>query len=186
MKLILSLVVVFSGLNVLADSFSIIKDGKNYVCTSTDTPQPPPPNNGGTIACGNKAYSGPFSKEESIRLCSGALDTGPADCGIKAYAGPFNKEEAIKLCIGTRKALGPADCGIKAYAGPFNKVESIRLCEVTGTTEVAQCAISAYAGPYNKEESIQLCRQNAMLVMKALKLIEQSDDAQLKIRAMKK
>ena len=99
MKIIFSLVFLMAGVQAHADSFTIIKDGKNYVCTSTETPEPPP-NTGGAIACGNKAYAGPFSKEESIRLCSGALDVGPADCGIKAYAGPFNKEEIAYLIGG--------------------------------------------------------------------------------------
>ena len=57
---------------------------------------------------------------------------------------------------------------------------------MTGTPEAAQCAISAYAGPYNKEEAIQLCRQNTVLVLKALQLLEESSDAQLKIRSLKK
>ena len=113
LSLVLTLIVLVAGLSVYADSFEIIKDGKNYVCTPKDMPQPPP-NDGGAIACSNKAYAGPFNKEESIRLCSRALDEGPADCGIKAYAGPFMKDEGIQLCIGTRKVLGPADCGIKA------------------------------------------------------------------------
>lgn len=185
MKNIILLIGFVTGAFARADSFTIIKDGKNYVCTSTETPQPPP-DNGGVIACGNKAYAGPFNKEESVRLCAGALDVGPADCGIKAYAGPFNKEEAIQLCQGTRKVLGPADCGIKAYAGPFDKAQSVQLCAVTGTVETAQCAISAYAGPYTKEQAIQLCRQNAILVLKALQLLEQSESAQLKIRSLKK
>ena len=190
MKFIFCVLTFTTGfcLSANADSFNLIKDGKNYLCTQTDTPvpPPPPPDNGAAIACGNKAYAGPFNREESIRLCAGAYDVGPADCGIRAYAGPFSKGEAVQLCTGTRKFTGPADCGIKAYAGPFNKDESVRLCAVTGTVQAAECAISAYAGPYNKEEAVQLCRQNSVLMLKALKLLEQSEDAQLKIRALKK
>ncbi len=56
---------------------------------------------GGQIKCIDKAYSGPFLKAESERICAGAHDEGPALCAIKAYGGPFSKEEALRLCKST-------------------------------------------------------------------------------------
>ena len=166
MKLFFSLIflIVLIGANVKADSFSIIKDGKNYLCTQTDIP-----NNGGEIDCGNKAYAGPFSKNEAVRLCTGAQNTDPADCAIKAYSGAYGREESISLCRRTVKGTGPAECGFMLYSGPFNTTEGVNLCSRTGTIEVANCALSAVNGPYSNEEAIRLCRNNPGLVLRLLK-----------------
>ncbi len=56
------------------------------------------PNPGGNIACVEKAYAGPFSRDEAIQLCRGSFGTAPADCAIKIYAEPFSKLEAIEIC----------------------------------------------------------------------------------------
>lgn len=161
------LFIMFVSSNVMADSFSIIKDGKNYLCTQTDDP-----NNGGEIECGKKAFSGPFSKDEAVRLCVGAFNTDPADCGLKAYSGPYGREESIALCKRTLKGTGPADCAIKLYSGPFNKMEGVNLCARTGTIEVADCALSAVSGPYSNDEAIRLCRSNAGLILRLLKSVQ--------------
>jgi hypothetical protein len=179
MKLILTMAIFLVAAMAQADSFTVIRDGKNYLCEEQGPIDP-----GGNLACVNKAYSGPFSKDESVRLCSGAHDESPALCGIKAYGGPFSKDESIQLCIGAR-SNGPVDCAIKAYGGPFSKPESLELCQ-GGTLANAECAIKAYAGPYSKPEAIRMCKSNPALVLKSLNLIEQSSEIQEKIRAMKK
>lgn len=180
MKLILTIGLLLAASLAQADSFTVIRDGKNYLCEEQDPVIDP----GGNLRCVDKAYSGPFSKDESIRLCAGAHDESPALCAVKAYNGPFSKEESIGLCIGARN-MGPAECAVKAYNGPFSKVESLNLCE-RGTLANAECAIKAYAGPYSKEESIRLCKSNPALVLRSLQLLEQSSDIQEKIRSMKK
>lgn len=135
-----------------ADSFELIKDGKNYLCEETSPVIDP----GGRLKCVDKAYSGPFSKEEAGRICEGARDEKPAICAIKAYNGPFAKEEAIQLCV-RAKGDGPVDCAIKAYNGP-----------------------------YSKEEALRLCKGEAKLALKSLNLIEQSSELQEKLRTLKK
>jgi hypothetical protein len=155
MRTFLILTLAFASFTTAAradDSFEIVKNGQTYLCTAEATD----PN--GAVECVNKAYSGPFSKDESLRLCAGARSTAPADCAIKAYNGPFSKDEALRLCTGAVLSTGPADCATAAYAGPFSKDESLRLCAGNSTLATAQCAIRAYAGPYNKEQAIQLCR----------------------------
>jgi hypothetical protein len=146
------------------DPFEIIQDGYRYRCNAVGGGGGNP---GGAIDCVERAYSGPFSREESTQLCTGAVNTGPADCGLMAYSGPFSKPEALMLC--TRAySTGPAECAKMAYAGPFSKDESLSLCTRSGSTENARCAIRAYAGPYSKEEAIRLCRSNPALVNKML------------------
>lgn len=180
MKLIFSFFVVFVSNTVWADSFTIIRDGHEYLCEDTNPIIDP----GGSLKCVDKAYSGPFTKEESQRICAGARDERPALCALKAYAGPFTKEESIQLCI-RAKGDGPVDCALKAYAGPFTKQESLSLC-AGGTLANAECALKAYAGPYTKEESIRLCKAEALLMLKSLNLLEQSSSIQEKLRSEKK
>lgn len=162
--------VIFSNQNANAqDSFELIKDGKTYVCQAKSTQ--PPPDNGSAAECARLAYSGPFSREESIQICQGARDNAPAECGVDAYRGPFSKSEAIQLCKGTSNFYQPSACASAAYRGPFSKDESLRLCERTGTAATADCAIKAYQGPYTKEEAIRLCRSNPNLILKSLNLL---------------
>jgi hypothetical protein len=149
--LVLSLALLTGFAAHADDSFDIVKDGRTYTCRA-QTPSSP----GGSVDCANKAYSGPFNRDESLALCQGAYDTSPADCANKAYSGAFNKQEAISLCIGAR-SVGPADCANKSYSGPFNKDESVTLCKNDGSIARAECAIRAYSGPYSKEQAIQLC-----------------------------
>lgn len=158
----LSIIILCAGSIGQADSFDIIKDGKNYRCEEIDFGNP-----GDAIACADKAYSGPFSKAESLELCQGATSISPAECAIAAYAGPFNKNQAIKLCKNAR-SIGPYECAKKAYAGPFNIDESLTLCEKSGTIANADCAIRAYAGPYSKEEALNMCRANPVLLNRML------------------
>jgi hypothetical protein len=171
--------VILQSQTVFADSFSLVKDGKNYLCTSTDARNP-----GAGAECASEAYAGPFSKDESIRLCAGANSTAPAKCAVKAYSGPFSKEEAISLCI-RAQTIGPIDCANRAYAGPFSKVESLNLCSGNGTLANAECAIKAYSGAYSKEEALRLCKNEPQLMLRSLNLILQSAEIQQKVRLMK-
>lgn len=169
MKLLLTLAVILSVQVSQADSFTIIRDGKEYLCEQRG---PISPIDG--VECANKAYAGPFSRDESQTLCAGARSTAPADCGIKAYAGRWSKAEAIRLCTKSRSATGPADCADKAYAGPFSAEQSLQLCEGNGSVLNADCAIKAYAGPYSKEEAVRMCKEQPLLVMRSLQLLEQA------------
>ena len=180
MKLILVLMSILGFQAAHADSFTVIRDGHQYLCEQTDAPVDP----GGNVDCNNKAYSGPFSRDEAQRICEGSRTVAPADCAIKAYAGPFSKEEAIQLCTHAR-SNGPIDCAAKAYAGPFSKEESLNLCAGNTSVANADCAIKAYAGPYSKEEAIRMCKGQAMLVLRSLNLIEQSQDLKAKVEAIK-
>ena len=92
--LILGLMIQLSAAQAMADSFTVIREGREYLCSTTGNgPRPPSGPGGGAADCANKAYNGPFSRSESMELCSGAYDEGPADCGIKAYAGPFSRKQ---------------------------------------------------------------------------------------------
>ena len=44
------------------------------------------------------AYAGPFSKEESLKLCSHNGSERIGVCAIEAYRGPYTKAEAIDMC----------------------------------------------------------------------------------------
>lgn len=131
--------------------FEVTKDGYVYQCTVKTTS-----GSTGAVDCANKAYAGPFNKEESIQLCRGATSTAPADCAILANRGPFSRSEAVELCS-FAISEGPAICAKKANAGPFSRADSISLCAGRGTEATADCAIKAYNGPYSKTESIALC-----------------------------
>ena len=162
MKFILLFLISTSACFAFADAFYIDKDGIRYLCQPESQTSP-----GGAADCVNLAYSGPFSKDESIKLCAGAKSVAPAQCATKAYAGPFSKTESLALCVGA-KTIGPADCAVKAYAGPFSKIESLNLCAKNGSVANADCAIKAYAGPYSKEEAISLCKENPALPLRML------------------
>lgn len=178
MKLILTMGVFLAAAFAQADSFTIIRDGKNYLCQEQNNDP------GGRLRCVEKAYSGVFTRDEAARLCAGAYDESPALCGLKAYSGSLSKDQAIQLCI-RAQGTGPADCFNKAYSGVFSRDESIRLCQ-GGTVANAECALKAYSGVYNREEAIRLCQANAALVLKSLNLLEQSSEIQEKMRSMKK
>ncbi len=180
MKLFTLFLTLLASYSVQADSFTIIRDGKEYRCEQTGPISPVDP-----IACANKAYSGPFSREESQQLCSGARDTSPADCGIKAYSGPYSRAEAVQLCTGSRTASGPIDCANKAYTGVFSRAESITLCQGNGSVANADCALKAYPGPYSREESIRMCKAQPLLVMRSLDLIAKSQELKPKVEAIK-
>ena len=162
-----------------ADSFTIIRDGRNYLCQEQSSSTP-----GGAVDCANKAYQGPFSRDESMQLCAGAINTAPADCALKAYQGPFSKTEALQLCTRAR-SIGPADCATKAYQGPFSKDESLNLCQGDSTVANADCALKAYQGPYSKDEAIRMCKNNPALVMRSLDLIAKSMELKPKVEAIK-
>lgn len=94
MKLSLILAAVAAVQLAQADSFTIIRDSKEYLCE-----QRGPSNPIDGLECVNKAYGGPFSREEAQILCAGApRSTAPADCALKAYSGPYSKDEAIRMC----------------------------------------------------------------------------------------
>lgn len=166
-----------------ADSFTFIREGREYLCQATGAIPPRDPD--GNLDCVDHAYRGPFSKEEAMRMCQGSYSTAPAQCATEAYRGPFSKEEAIELCLGTHSASGPVDCATTAYRGPFSKEESVKLCYRSGTLDVAECAIRAYRGPYSKEEALRLCRQEPGVMLRTLKLMESSSDMQIKIQQFK-
>ena len=140
----------------LAQQVETTIDGETYLCHPAQTSRPT--SAGNAIDCINMAYAGPFSREQSVTLCQGARNTGPALCAIKAYAGPFSMEESLRICQGARSA-GPVDCFMTAYAGPFSREESLNLCKNNphASAQTAQCAIQAYAGPYSREEALRLC-----------------------------
>ncbi len=180
MKLILVSMLLTLSTFAQADSFTIVQNGNEYLCEQTG-----PVNPGSSADCADKAYRGPFNREQSMRLCQGARSVAPADCGISAYKGPFTTEESINLCIGARTSNGPVDCANKAYRGPFTKDESIQLCSGNGSVANADCALKAYAGPYSKEESVRLCKANPLLLMRSLDLLHQSSDLKIKIQKIK-
>lgn len=180
MKLFAGILVFLASYGAQADSFTIIRDGKEYRCEQTGPVSPVDP-----VACANKAYSGPFSREESQQLCAGARDTSPADCGLKAYAGVYSRAEAIQLCIGSRTPTGPIDCAAKAYSGVFSRAESITLCQGNGSVANADCALKAYAGPYSREEAIRMCKAQPLLVMRSLDLIAKSQELKPQVESMK-
>ncbi|MBY0414254.1 MAG: hypothetical protein K2Q18_08815 [Bdellovibrionales bacterium] len=128
-------------------------DGIRHLCTPIGNG-----NGDGYQKCIDTAYRGPFSRDESTRLCNGAFDTSPAECATEAYRGVFSKEESIQLCVSSTSSTGPSDCGKVAYAGPFSKSETLELCQNNGTERRAVCAIDSYRGPYTKQESIDRCK----------------------------
>lgn len=150
MKILFTLLALVS-FNVFAAAPVIIDiDGVRHQCT--------PMNPGNPTQCFNTAYSGPFSRDEAMKLCAGAYSDAPAQCAILAYRGRYSKDESIKLCIGSTTNTGPIDCANVAYAGPFSKEESLKLCSHNGSERTGVCAIEAYRGPYSKEEAIDMCR----------------------------
>ena len=136
-------------------SITLQIDGKEYSCKPTRD-QGRPGNGNNIEACVSTAYSGPFSKSESISLCTGGRGTAPAECALAAYAGPFSKDETMELCTAAR-TVGPAECAQKLYAGPFSKQETMKLCSSRNATiQNANCAIKAYRS-FSKKESIEMC-----------------------------
>ena len=178
MKLFIGIFAALSFNIAQADSFTVIRDGQEYLC------QPTSVDPGAGVECVNRAYNGPFTRDEAMQLCSGARSTAPADCAIRAYNGPYSKAEAIQLCTRAR-STGPVDCATKAYNGPFSKAESLNLCSGDTTVANADCAIKAYNGPYSKEEAIRMCKYQPLLVMRSLNLIEQSTDLKEKVQLIK-
>lgn len=150
MKKLLSLLALFSVTAFAAEPIIIDIGGVRHSCT--------PIGNGNAVQCYQKAYSGPFSKDEAMALCSGAFNEAPALCGIEAYRGRFSKSESILLCTGATTNTGPIDCANLAYNGPFSKAESLDLCSHNGTERTAVCAIDAYHGPFSKEDAIKMCK----------------------------
>lgn len=153
MKAVSLFIFLFSSM-LLADSapFYLEKDGVRFYCAPTAGADPTAIAN-----CISKAYSGPFSKDESEDLCQGASSNAPADCALEAYRGPFSKSDSINLCRGAT-SLGPKECATAAYRGPFSSSESIELCKNNGTLENFNCADKLYKGPYSKADSIRLCK----------------------------
>jgi hypothetical protein len=155
MKILIALSLSLLALPALAQRIETTINDVEYSCT----PRPhtnPGGNPNGVIACAEKAYAGPFSRDESTRLCQGARSVAPADCALEAYAGPFSKVESIEMCI-RAVSTAPIDCFNKAYSGPFSKANSIGLCKGAHSTGPAECAVKAYAGPFAMEEAIRLC-----------------------------
>ena len=99
-------------------------NGRPYSCT--------PRNGGGNpIECVEVAYAGPFTREESLRLCARARNDGPARCALKAYAGPFTRDESLRLCTSPYATVGTAECALRAYAGPYTREEALNMCRGT-------------------------------------------------------
>jgi len=139
------------GFSAKGSSITLDIDGVEHSCTPTK------PSNGNSATCANLAYSGPFSRDESTRLCRGARNNGPAECALEAYSGIYSRDESLNLCIGARSA-GPAECAKLAYTGPFSREETLKLCShPRATSSVAECALEAYSGVYSRDESIELC-----------------------------
>lgn len=90
---------------------------------SGQTPAAPPvqhPQPGYTdaVGCFDAAYSGTsLSREEAMRLCAGAMDSGPAVCFMQAYSGTsLTKDEALQMCASghQHKELKPGAAAGKA------------------------------------------------------------------------
>lgn len=153
MKPFIFLIIIFSISTAFADSFHIVKNGQEYLCSSVSAPSPD-----ALEACFSKAYSGIFSREESLSVCQGARSTAPADCLKRAYSGIFSRGEAIQLCRGTRSEKGPVECFNKVYSGAFSKAEAMEVCSGDATIGNADCLFKAYAGRYSKNEAIEICK----------------------------
>lgn len=175
----LFIVLSLFSFSALAQVIDIDINGRPYSCT-------PRSNGGGNqIECVEVAYAGPFTRDESMRLCAGARNDGPARCALKAYAGPFTRDESLNLCTGAY-SVGPADCVIKAYAGPFTRDESLRLCSSPySSVATADCALRAYSGPYTREESIRMCQGNKSLG-KDVELLSKEESDHLLVEAVEK
>lgn len=167
MKSLVTLLVLFSANLFAADPVIIDIGGVRHSCT--------PIGNGNAVQCYQKAYNGPFSKDEAMSLCAGAFNEAPALCGIEAYRGRFSKSESILLCTGATSNTGPNDCANLAYNGPFSKAESLDLCSHNGSERTAVCAIEAYHGPFSKEEAIKMCK-NPRLAEDKMSLKQYSKD----------
>lgn len=154
----MSLFMLFS-LNSFADVVVEI-GGVRHQCTPMSA-------DGNPVSCADRAYRGPFSREESMALCVGAFNEAPADCAIEAYKGVFSKTESLALCKGAT-TTGPYLCANLAYRGPFSKEETLRLCSNNASEATATCAIKAYRGPYSKEEAIKMCKRPGSFTDKSL------------------
>lgn len=163
-------------------AFYLEREGIQYLCQATSAPDP-----NGNRLCVDKAYAGPFSREDSIQLCRASFSTAPADCAIKMYAGPFSKSETLRACA-SAISIGPADCAIKLYTGPFSKEETLQVCGRLSTLAHADCALKAYAGPYSKSESIEMCRSDILNTARAVRATTRQSlpqtTKQTEIRAM--
>jgi hypothetical protein len=161
MKIIFTMLMLLTSYLTVAQTIEIDISGVRHSCT-------PMSSGPGRMACADLAYSGPFSREESVELCAGAINDAPARCALRAYRGPLSKEETVSLC---RRAYseGPVECLELAYRGPFSKEESILLCAGSrATVENAHCALRAYQGPYSKEEAIRMCKTRHGLVNRSM------------------
>lgn len=177
--LVLTLGVLLVSMTAFADGFDIEKGGKTFRCEESQD------SGSNAATCSDKAYHGPFSKDESVQLCAGSRSDAPADCALKAYSGVFNKDEAIQLCKGAR-STGPVECAQQAYSGVFSKDEAVKLCQRSGNLDRAKCAQNAYSGPYSKDEALKLCSgPHANLVMRSLNLIASSPELQSKVASLK-
>jgi hypothetical protein len=145
-----------ASVTAASDSFTIIRDGKEYRCHASGGGGNPNPD--AARKCAEAAFRGPFSDQQSIELCQGARDNGPAECGELAYTGPFSTNQSVTLCKGTRLGTGPAICALKAYRGPFSSNQAVELCTRYGTEATADCALEAYRGPYSSDEAVRLCK----------------------------
>ncbi len=182
-KTVMCLMLISITVSAEAQPINIDIDGRPCSCVPTGGGSQP---SGDASQCATTAYAGPFSREESIRLCAGSRSDDPAKCAIAAYNGPFSREEAISIC--TRAyTTGPAECAIKAYAGPFSRTESVTLCSFPhADLTTAQCAINAYSGPYSREEAINLCRHKNKSLNGETKLLSKNEANLLLIEAKEK
>lgn len=177
--LISALIVALTS-SVQARDIIVDIDGIRHSCSPTDSQTP---GTGNPIACVEAAYRGPFSREESMRLCEGARTVAPAECALRAYRGPYSKEESLQLCQ-SAMSEGPVECADLAYTGPFSRSETLLLCSHPRASRAnAQCALEAYRGPYSKEESIKLCRvQSGRLLKKAGLMNINKDDQEALVK----
>ncbi|WP_345197576.1 hypothetical protein [Kistimonas scapharcae] len=127
-------------------------DGMRYFCEERGG------DSSSVASCLDLAYSGPFTRSESEKLCLGANTHWPAECGVRAYGGIFTRSESLQLCIRAR-SLGPVECAELAYAGPYTRKETLELCaHPQATKKNAQCALELYNGIYSRKDSILYCK----------------------------
>lgn len=173
------LIVFLSAPAANADSFTLIRDGKEYQCVATS-----PSNPGGNIDCVNSAYSWIFTKEEALQLCQGATTIAPASCAKKAYSYILSREESIQLCQRSTSEEEPLNCFKAGYSWILNRNEALNLCSRNGTTANVDCVKKAYSGIYSKEEALRLCKAQPLMMMQTLQLMESSAEFQ-KMKFMK-
>ncbi len=142
----------------LAQSFTIIQNGKNYLCQEQGLANPTP-----TVGsdCELAAIKNSrLTNGEAAYLCAGVYTTGASDCVAEVYNINYtsssryqilNKNQSIELCEGAQFPY-PSDCLIgvasaSAYnspSSPFSNDEIVSICKKTGNKLLGDCVGKKY------------------------------------------